>query len=167
LCLGVPIIFELAVTPELSALSGQRDWRTHRLPDPGPRVFGAPRGPSGRLGGLAFLGPPHSGAWPAGCAPFFLCGFGMSERRVVVDRMVGWGGSVAAVEPRRVRISLAAAPWDAPPAPVVRQQVGAVCAVPGCGSHLWHGAVAGVCRRHNHVVPFCRCRVCLAKAGAA
>jgi hypothetical protein len=36
-----------------------------------------------------------------------------------------------------------------------------VCAVPGCGATLYRGNRTGVCRNHNHELPYCQCVQCL------
>lgn len=48
------------------------------------------------------------------------------------------------------------------PEPVMRG--GPRCAVPSCRSVLAPGNQSGVCRSHNHVPGYCRCRLCARRA---
>lgn len=54
----------------------------------------------------------------------------------------------------------AAENWGALGARVRRQKKGNECAVPECSVRISPTGVAGVCRRHNHKAPYCRCRQC-------
>lgn len=39
----------------------------------------------------------------------------------------------------------------------------AFCKVPECGNNLHYGNVTGLCIKHNHKRPYCKCKQCVRK----